>query len=113
MAPDLGSNGLDWTDSELLSAYNTEMNGVISGFRGSHLSFAPDAYYLFVVPSFSEGRVEGFMPLTRRYGFIAVSQLNARTLAHELGHGAFSLRHTFSPKNVEYLPLGTTSNLMD
>jgi len=33
---------------------------------------------------------------------------DARTLAHELGHGAFNLEHTFP-----VLPQGTTDNLMD
>jgi len=37
----------------------------------------------------------------------------ARTAAHELGHGIFSLRHTFSTKNFVTLPQGTTDNLMD
>ena len=61
-----------------------------------------------VVPAFSEGSVEGFMPRNRRFGFVTAGQLNARTVAHELGHGAFNLRHTF-PKVSQ----GSTDNLMD
>jgi len=61
------------------------------------------------------------MPFGRQYGFV-VQQLSgsttdaralARTIAHELGHGRFSLRHTFSQKNVVTLPQGQTDNLMD
>ncbi|MBS1508888.1 MAG: hypothetical protein JSS79_19785, partial [Bacteroidetes bacterium] len=33
------------------------------------------------------------------------------TMAHELGHGAFTLKHTFADNNA--LPQGTTDNLMD
>ncbi|WP_173076359.1 glycoside hydrolase family 19 protein [Tenuifilum thalassicum] len=37
----------------------------------------------------------------------------ARTVAHELAHGVFNLRQTFSDKNFVTLPQGTTGNLMD
>ncbi|BDX37768.1 hypothetical protein CYCD_11230 [Tenuifilaceae bacterium CYCD] len=105
---ELGDNGLDWADSEMLSAYNTEMNSVISAFKDWKTNADPDAYYLFVVPQFSEGGVEGFMPRNRRFGFVTLSQLDARLVAHEIGHGAFNLRHTF-PEAQQ----GSTDNLMD
>jgi|GEM_PF-1957729 len=104
----LGDNGLDWTNSELLSAYNTEMNSVISAFKDWHPNSDPDAYYLFAVPKFSDNTVEGFMPRNRRFGFISAEQLYSRNVAHELGHGAFNLRHTF-PEVQQY----STDNLMD
>jgi len=47
-------------------------------------------------------------PHSRRFGFITADQFNAHTVAHELGHGAFNLRHTF-PK----VSRGSTDNLMD
>jgi hypothetical protein len=46
--------------------------------------------------------VLGYMPFQMQYGFVeyhdgqTLQQL-ARTIAHELGHGAFTLRHTFPP----------------
>lgn len=104
----LGDNGLDWTDSELLSAYNTEMNSVISAFKDWHPNSDPDAYYMIVVPKFSDNTVEAFMPRNRRFGFISADQLYSRNVAHELGHGAFNLRHTF-PEVQQY----STDNLMD
>jgi|GEM_PF-1584182 len=110
---ELGDNGLDWADKQMLSAYNEEMNSVIKEFKHWKSNADKDAYYLFVVPSFSENSVEGYMPLGYNYGFVTKAQLDARTVAHELGHGAFALRHTFSEKNVVYLPKGTTDNLMD
>ena len=58
---ELGDNGLDWADKEMLSAYNKEMNSVIKEFKHWQPDADPDAYYLFVVPKFSESKVEGFM----------------------------------------------------
>jgi len=37
----------------------------------------------------------------------------SRTIAHEVAHGLFTLRHTFSEENTYILPQGTTDNLMD
>ena len=51
-------------------------------------------------------------PIKSGFGFLT-PQADARTAAHELGHGAFNLRHTFSNDNVVNLPEGTTQNLMD
>jgi hypothetical protein len=56
------------------------------------------------------------MPLKRRYGFIFLDNNNSieqqvHTIAHELGHGAFRLKHTFSEHPT--LTKGTTNNLMD
>ncbi|GEM_PF-5798494 len=109
---DLGDNGLDWANKDMLSSYNTEMNSLISAFKGWKPSVDPDAYYLFIVPKFSEGNVEGFMPRNRRFGFVTQSQLDGRTIAHELGHGAFNLKHTFSPSDWN-IQQGITDNLMD
>ena len=107
---ELGDNGLDWADKDMLSSYNAEMNSVISTFKGWKPDADPDAYYLFIVPKFSEGGVEGFMPRNRRFGFITKEQIVDRTVAHELGHGAFNLKHTFSDWAITQ---GSTDNLMD
>jgi len=105
---ELGDNGLDWADKGMLSAYNKEMNSVISAFKKWKKDADKDAYYLFVVPKFSESSLEGFMPLGYSYGFISKDQLDAHTVAHELGHGAFALRHTFPE-----VKQGSTDNLMN
>jgi len=50
-------------------------------------------------------------------GFVFLNNVSAdgvaRIAAHELGHGAFRLYHTFSSDNRYILPEGTTDNLMD
>jgi murein DD-endopeptidase MepM/ murein hydrolase activator NlpD len=62
--------------------------------------------------------IAGYMPLARRYGFVFTRGVSddaslARLIAHELGHGAFKLRHPFSSENPYHAPQGTTHNLMD
>ncbi len=87
---ELGDNGLDWADKEMLSAYNKEMNSVIKAFKDWKKDADKDAYYLFVVPKFSESALEGFMPLGYSYGFVTKDQLDARTVAHCLSRIAGS-----------------------
>ncbi|MDR0682106.1 MAG: hypothetical protein LBG15_09710 [Dysgonamonadaceae bacterium] len=41
------------------------------------------------------GDIGGYMPLQRQAGFI-YDLPNNELIAHELAHGAFNLRHTFS-----------------
>jgi hypothetical protein len=57
------------------------------------------------------------MPINGQCGFVFLNNVSAdgvaRVAAHELGHGAFRLYHTFSSDNRYVLPHGTTDNLMD
>ena len=57
------------------------------------------------------GDVAGYMPLQRQVGFI-YDNPNLFVVAHELGHGAFNLRHTFSLESF-IAAERTTQNLMD
>jgi len=57
------------------------------------------------------GDVAGYMPLQRQAGFI-YDNPNLFIIAHELGHGAFNLRHTFSLESF-IAAERTTQNLMD
>jgi hypothetical protein len=56
------------------------------------------------------------MPRNKQAGFVFIgphkgdTQEFLKTIAHELGHGAFNLKHTFLEHN---LPSGSTDNLMD
>jgi hypothetical protein len=53
------------------------------------------------------------MPLGQNKGFVFTESGTDifRTIAHELGHGAFTLRHPFS--DYTSLTKGDTDNLMD
>jgi hypothetical protein len=57
------------------------------------------------------------MPVAGKRGFIfnfgEDYRKNHEILAHELAHGAFNLRHPFSPESTYQLPQGSTDNLMD
>jgi hypothetical protein len=67
-----------------------------------------------MVPSLSGG-ASGYMPMKGQFGFVKISGNPAHTIAHELGHGAFRLWHTFSTnKDAIYIAAqGATDNLMD
>ncbi|MDR2910203.1 MAG: hypothetical protein LBV47_02400, partial [Bacteroidales bacterium] len=68
-------------------------------------------YYVFTVPSIS-GDAGGYMPLNRQFGFVENSGNMEHAMAHELGHGAFNLWHTFSDRDF-VAAQGATDNLMD
>lgn len=107
------ANPFDDGGSGLLSNYTGDMKTVINA-AGELLD---DTYYLFLIDQPASGNKLGYMPRSKRAGFIFTGPHGndvARmitTMAHELGHGAFTLKHTFA----EYtsIPQGSTDNLMD
>lgn len=118
----LGPNGkLDIGEGTWLNKYNEEQKTIISHLR-SQIDYNKDNYYILVFgndvrPSKPIG---GFMPFQHQFGFVFSSGLNAgeegkgnlaKTIAHEIGHGAFALQHPFDQygKEIE----GTTGWLMD
>src|SRR5690349_9093398 len=61
-----------------------------------------DNYYLFLVPKGTNTTENGYMPRSKQCGFIFMDaeekdpMKTVRAMAHELGHGAFTLKHTFA-----------------
>ncbi len=111
---DVDDNGLDDGDSEFLSNYTAEMETLISEYEQKK-ALEEDTYYLFLV-SGSESKTKlGYMPRKKTAGFIYMDLARGgsliKTIAHELGHGAFRLEHTY--KTYASLATGTTDNLMD
>lgn len=104
---DLNADGLMEAPQNLglMTKYSTEMRVL----RDTYLTDSIDreSVYLFVVPGFSAPDLDGYMVRGKGLGFI-VSESSGHTLAHEVCHGAFSLKHTF-----DEIPQGTTTNLMD
>jgi len=99
---------MDYTESEKL---------VIERFKDT-ASYDKDKIYLFFINEKTKDQnLKGYMPFNRNFGFIFVNNQKSeeliRTIAHEPGHGAFRLRHTFSEKNKYIEPKFATSNLMD
>ena len=100
-------NGTLPTENEFgdLSTYSPEQNAVIAKFTTNRKP-KENTYYIFLV---NDGTGDhGYMRLGGQYGF--VYSTNARTIAHELGHGIFKLEHPFKGKNADK---GKTTALMD
>jgi hypothetical protein len=102
-----GNDGLEVADATLFSKYSPEMRALRDAYRKKDTAYDKKAYYIFVIPSFSDPSVKGYMVRGRAVGFIT-SNAAATTVAHELAHGAFALEHTF-PK----IEKKTCNNLMD
>lgn len=111
---------VDDSESSLFSLYTREMNNIIGEYKKAA---NPDdnTYYLLLLGDLSpaSGNLAGYMPFKQQYGFIfiPVTGTNAsslsRIVAHEVGHGAFRLYHTFSSENPYKETKGQTNNLMD
>ncbi len=105
---------VDSSESNFYSVYNAELKRIIREAKNMP-AYNPDKYYILAVNSFIGGLINGYMPKGRHFGFVANDAHGstnglARTIAHELGHGAFWLNHIFD----EYpLANGSTDNLMD
>ena len=88
--------------------YNTDQKAAIKALPKTA---DPNDYYLFFTDCYnrldtagntSKEAVNGYMPVGRHYGFIYNEYTNARTIAHELGHGTNSLHHTFSAESETF-----------
>ena len=76
--------------------------------------FSEDSVYLFVLPKANMDGVTGFMPRGKHVGYLFCDKneaIDARTVAHELGHGLFTLEHAFD--YITDKTVGKTDNLMD
>lgn len=100
-------------DSGVLSHYSAEEAAINAYFKTTS-EYKQDAYYVFVtdlkgVNSNENREIEGFMPLKSQFGYIFQSSTDdARTIAHELGHGVFGLEHPFE----EYGTTEATTHFM-
>lgn len=93
--------------SSLFGVYNSDQKMAIKALQ-EQLSPDKTTCYLFFADHV-QGRenVQGYMPLGYNYGFIYDTR-DTRTIAHELGHGAFGLKHLGLAAGAT-----ATSNLMD
>ncbi len=99
--------------SSAISVYNKDQRSIVNAFVNSGQQLESGAFYLFFVENvqFKERSIAGYMPLQRQVGFI-YDYPGLNIIAHELGHGAFNLQHTFSPGRF-LATEHTTDNLMD
>jgi hypothetical protein len=115
-------NNLDVTGSGLFSQYTDGMKQLNNDFiKSKGKNFDQNAIYLFLLQHSSTDENEGMtgdMPRNKQFGYIftktALKGGDAalyRTIAHEIAHGAFHLKHTF---DSEYqIAEKTTNNLLD
>lgn len=90
----LGNDGLEEADANLLSKYSGEMRALRDAYKNYDSLYDKEAYYIFVVSNFKDPAVKGYMVRGRGLGFVAANA-SVKHLAHELAHGAFGLEHTF------------------
>lgn len=101
-------------DVSLMSKYTTQMRSLRDAYLAEN-EVESGTYLVFVIPSFSNTQLDGYMVRGRGVGFVAQSTLTnvptfSHTLAHELGHGIGGLKHAWGEN--ESLK-GGTDNLMD
>ncbi len=115
VAPDLRVPLGDTFNDEVaggLSNYTDDMKSVLNAYG----PLRDNTWYLFVVATPRDMSTLGYMPRNRPAGFVFTEPHHGdakeflKTIAHELGHGAFNLKHTFGEHP---LPVGFTDNLMD
>jgi len=107
------SKSIHVESSGLLSNYMPDMQPIVSHFKDHCSAYHgndEDTYYLLFGAT-NDGNLDGYMPRARNTGFIFSTSL--RTIAHELGHGAFNLKHIFSSEELGEGAKGSTGNLMD
>ncbi|WP_439183215.1 fibronectin type III domain-containing protein [Carboxylicivirga taeanensis] len=105
---------LNEEESAFYANYTGEQKAIINDYR-SRRPVNPNHYYVFysnITRNTGSAQELGYMPIQRQFGFIYTGG-NSQTLAHELAHGVFHLRHTFSSSNETVIPQGHTENLMD
>lgn len=99
-------------ETGVFSNYTEDMQTVLKAYG----RLDDNTYYLFIIGEPRNPASLGYMPRNRQAGFLFAGPHGGnaeeflKTIAHELGHGAFNLKHTFSEHN---LALGTTDNVMD
>ncbi|MGC8824441.1 MAG: hypothetical protein ACP5PZ_07575, partial [Bacteroidales bacterium] len=114
-----GSGTFVNSDANTRMDYTSSMRALVRAYKKAN-RVEKDAVYVFLVNlPCSDASLKGFMPFSKQFGFVFVPATGtdattlARTISHEVAHGTFNLRHTFSPENPYPLPQGTTDNLMD
>ena len=111
-----GNNQLDCLGEGDAMGYNDEMKVIINALKNIP-DYDSHTLYLCFVDKFTDPNQEGYMPFNRNVGFIFKDKQSPvrimHDIAHELGHGAFRLRHTFSPDCQFVQSKFGTENLMD
>ncbi len=110
---DKDGNGRINTGSNLFTRYSSEMRAINKYVR-SQTYYNAGQYYLVVTNKPTDSLAAGLlgeMPRGRNIGYLFTSAPTATLVAHELGHGAFVLEHSFEGNAT--LPKNSSACLMD
>ncbi|MEQ8880773.1 MAG: DUF5675 family protein, partial [Cyclobacteriaceae bacterium] len=101
----------DEGESGMLASFPDKMQRFNREFKRSR-PVDKETYYIFIIDE-GNASLSGFMPFKRQFGYVFTKNTSYtnKTIAHELAHGAFRLRHTFS--SAYGIPQRSTDNLMD
>ncbi|MDO6674797.1 fibronectin type III domain-containing protein [Tenacibaculum sp. 1_MG-2023] len=108
----LTPNGTIQSGESGFAAQYTEQQRQINNKLKQHPQYQQDAYYLIVTDKTpSSANEKGLMPLGRQFGYIYTANAPPSGVgglaAHELGHGAFQLKHPFSSQSYQYAQKAT------
>lgn len=105
---DIDADGID-AEKGILTTYSEDMERVIGNFKSLHQT---EDFHFYVFLSDNLKGSAGNMPRGRAGGFVDVTAPNwGHIAAHELGHGAFTLKHAWEIYNVSANDM--LENLMD
>ncbi|MES2134128.1 MAG: hypothetical protein V4506_17405 [Bacteroidota bacterium] len=112
LPPNISKN-IHVENSGLLSNYMPDMQPIVSYFKDHCTAYngSSDNTFYLLFGATNDGNLEGYMPRARNTGFIFDTVIH--TIAHELGHGAFNLKHIFSSDELGEGNNGSTNNIMD
>ncbi len=102
---------------KFFSEYSQQQNDLNALYKSyaENSNYNNETVYLFVLPTAPDGagQATGDMPIGKQWGYLFGTAVDARTLAHELGHGKLELRHTFASEACGSGKQGQSNNLMD
>jgi len=110
---DKDGNGRLNVGSDLFSRYSSELKAINKYVR-AQTWYKKGEYYLVVTNKPTDSLHPGLlgeMPRGKNIGYLFTSTPSATVVAHELGHGAFALEHSF--EGNAQLAQGTSACLMD
>ena len=115
-----GGEVFDDTDADERMDYTPAMKALIRAYKDATGDMDKQAVYVFLFNGEHRNNdLNGYMPFNKQFAFVFTGGMTtdanavAHHIAHEVAHGAFNLRHTFSDKNRYIQSRGTTQNLMD
>ncbi|GHT67203.1 hypothetical protein AGMMS50239_29960 [Bacteroidia bacterium] len=87
-------NTFNVTGSGLFSTQTSDMKAINSAYQQGN-DYQTDAITLFIIENVTgDDGVAGDMPRGKQFGYLFAGS-DTRTIAHEIGHGAFNLEHPF------------------